>query len=134
MTLCISLRSGEKMIVNGAVMRANGRADLVIENRVAVLRGREVMAPAEATTPARRLYLAAMMAYVDEAGRTAHQDRIVELLGELIGAIEDHEARANCMEFARYAALGDYYRALGVCRALIEYEDIALARTAGQAA
>ncbi len=134
MTLCISLRNGEKMIVNGAVVRASGRVDLVIENRVSILRGREVMSPVEANTPARQLYLACMMAYVDEADRTRHQDRVVAMLGDLMEAFESDAAKRACVEFARLAALGDYYRALGACRTIIDLEAEALGRLAEQAA
>jgi flagellar protein FlbT len=128
MTLCISLRDGEKMIVNGAVMRASGRVELAVENRVSILRGREVMNPAEATSPARLLYLACMMAYVDEGGRDVHHDRLIALLGELTAAFHAPAAHMACLEFARLVALGDHYRALGICRTIIEHETAALAR------
>ena len=133
MTLRITLRDGEKMIVNGAVLRANGRLELIVENQVALLRGREVMAPDEATTSARRLYLACMMAYIDDAARDTHQDRIVELLGELLSAFETAAARMLCLEFAHCVATAEYYRALGICRRLIDYETAALDRLAGRA-
>jgi flagellar protein FlbT len=128
MTLRISLRDGEKMIVNGAVLRSSGRTELFVENRVAILRGREVMSPEDANTPARRLYLACMMAYVDEPGRTAHQDTVVRMLSDLLGAFESDAARKACLEFAQHAALGDYYRALATCRTLMELEAEALGR------
>ncbi len=133
MTLRISLRDGEQMIVNGAALRANGRVDLIVENRVAILRGREIMTPDDANTPARRLYLACMLAYIDEPGRAIHQDNIIAYLGDLLGAIESESGTANCLDFARFVALGDYYRALGVCRTLIDYETAALGRL-GEAA
>ena len=134
MTLRISLRDGEQMIVNGAVLRAIGRTDLCVENTVALLRGREVMSPDEATTPARRLYYACMIAYIDPQGATAHHDEIVRYLRDLMGALEAHEAKAMCASFARKVANGDFYRALADCRALIEYETAALARPAPQGA
>ncbi len=134
MTLRISLRDGEKMIVNGAVMRASGRVELMIENHVALLRGREVMQVEEANTPARRLYFTCMMAYIDESGRSDHQQGVVGLLGDLMGVFRTDEARMACLEFARLAALGDYYRALGVCRQLMTYEAAAFDRLAGEAA
>lgn len=134
MTLRITLRDGEQMIVNGAALRSRGRSELTVENRVAILRGREVMQPDEAVTPARRLYLACMMAYVDEAGRDAHQDRVVELLGELIAAFETTAAKAACVALARFIALGDHYRALGECRKLIDHENTVFARVNGVAA
>ena len=134
MTLRISLRDGEQMIVNGAVLRAIGRTDLCVENTVALLRGREVMSPDDAVTPARRLYYACMIAYIDPQGATAHHDAIVRYLHDLIGALEAHEAKAACASFARKVAMGDFYRALADCRALIDYETAALGRTAPQVA
>jgi flagellar protein FlbT len=134
MSLRISLRDGEKMIVNGAVLRATGRTQFVIENHVAILRDREVMSPEEATTPARRLYFACMMAYIDSSNLAEHQDLIVERLRDLFGALESEEARAACIRFAGLVALPDFYRALAECRTLINYEAEALARFQEQAA
>ena len=128
MTLRISLRDGEKMIVNGAVLRAAGRTDVVVENQACILRGREVMSPDEATTPARRLYLATMMAYISDDGLGTHQDRIVTLLRELMEAFEAEEAKIVCIRFANRVATEDFYRALTDCRQLIAYETEALAR------
>jgi flagellar biosynthesis repressor protein FlbT len=122
MTLRISLRDGEQMIVNGAVLRSIGRTDLGVENSVALLRGREIMSPDEATTPTRRLYYTCMLAYIDPDGAAGHHDAIVECLGELVGALESLTAKAACASFARHVAIGDYYRALADCRSLMSYE------------
>ncbi|WP_010163245.1 MULTISPECIES: flagellar biosynthesis repressor FlbT [unclassified Sphingomonas] len=128
MALKIWLRDGEKVVVNGAVLVALGRTRLAIENHAAVLRESEIMGPDEANTPARRLYFAAMMAYVEESARERYQDQVVLLLHALLGAIEADEAKALCVAFARHIAAGDFYRALGICRELIAYEAVALAR------
>lgn len=134
MTLRISLKDGEKIVVNGAVLRAARRTDLILENHAAIMRGREVMSPEEVTSPARRLYFACMMAYIDESGRDRYQDEIVLVLGDLMGALESEEARATCTRFAHRVATGDYYRALAECRALVAYETEALARLDDRAA
>jgi len=135
MTLRISLKDGEKMIVNGAVLRAVGRTDLVVENHAALMRGREVMSPDEATTPARRLYFTCMIAYIGgEDGLAAQHDRIVDLLGDLMAAFEAEEAKAICARIAHRLATRDCYRALTECRALIAYEAEALARIDADAA
>lgn len=134
MSLRISLRDGEKMIVNGAVIRATGRTQFVIENQVAILRDREVMRPEGATTPARRLYFACMMAYIDTANLSEHQDEVVARLRDLLGALELEEARAACVRFAGLVAMQDFYRGLAECRSLINYEAEALARLEDQAA
>ena len=122
MTLRISLRDGEKVIVNGAVLRSVGRTDLRIENGAMVLRGRDLMTPEEANTPARRLYFACMMAYIDPPGRTAHQTAIVELVRDLLGALHSPDAQSACISFAQKAACSEFYAALADCRRLIDYE------------
>ena len=135
MTLRISLKDGEKMIVNGAVLRAVGRTDLVVENHAALMRGREIMSPDEATTPARRLYFACMLGYLGgEDGVQAQHEAIVEMLGDLMAAFEAEEAKAICASIAHRLATRDYYRALADCRTLIAYETKALARIDARAA
>ncbi|PVX30259.1 flagellar biosynthesis repressor FlbT [Sphingomonas pokkalii] len=131
--LRITLRDGEKAIVNGAVLRAVGRTQIAVENQVSILRGREVMRPEEATTPARQLYFAAMLAYIDPEGRDAHQNAVVQLIGVLIAAINTPEGRDICIRFAHDIAQGDYYKALNIARELIAIED-ALRSAAPQAA
>lgn len=121
--LHITLRDGEKAIVNGAVIRATGRVQLAIENHVTILRGREIMRPEEAVTPARQLYFATMLAYIDPDGRKAHQDAVVDLIAHLIGALAEPAAHAACVRFASDIGHGDFYRALGAARDLIALED-----------
>lgn len=121
--LRITLRDGEKAIVNGAVLRAVGRTQLVVENQVSILRGREVMQPEEATTPARQLYFAAMLAYIDPANRAQHQETVVSLVGALVAALPAPAAREACIRFAHDIALGDYYKALSSAREIIAAEN-----------
>ena len=130
MTLRISLRDGEKVIVNGAVLRSVGRTDLRLENEATVLRGQDVMTPEEANTPARRLYFACMMAYIDTGDRAAHQDAIIQLVRDLIGAVTSPDAQSTCVSFAQKVACGHYYAALADCRWLINYEAELLATPA----
>jgi len=122
MTLRISLRDGEPMIVNGAVLRSVGRTDLCVENNVALLRGREIMSAEEATTPARRLYHACMLAYIDPEGAAKHHAELLECLSGLVNALEAPTAKAACASFAMHVAQGAFYKALADCRTLISYE------------
>src|ERR1700728_3560895 len=66
MPLKLSLKPQEKFVLTGAVV-ANGdkRASLVLQNKACVLREKDIMQPERATTPARRIYLAIMMMYLD---------------------------------------------------------------------
>jgi flagellar protein FlbT len=130
--LKITLKKDEKLVLNGAVLRAAARTELYLENDVAVLRGRDVMAADEADTPARRLYFACMMAYLDPVRRPSYQDDILTLLADLLSALESLEAKGWCMAFARHVGAQDYYRALSVCRLLMDYEAHIFAASRGQ--
>ena len=126
--LKLSLRDGEKVVINGAVLRSAGRSEVLVMNEAAILRGRDIMTPETADTPAKRLYFACMMAYLEPRNLEDHQQSILTLLGELLGALESAEAKALCLSFAHHVAQLDFYRALGDCRQLIAYEEEAFAR------
>lgn len=128
--LKLSLRDGEKVVINGAVLRSAGRSEILLVNEASVLRGRDIMAPENADTPAKRLYFACMMAYLEPKKLEEHQESILTLLRDLMGAIETPEGKALCVAFAERVAHCDFYRALGECRQLIRYEEEALARAA----
>lgn len=128
MTLRISLRDGEPVIVNGAVLRARGRTELHLENEATILRGRDVMKPEEATSPAKRLYFACMMAYIDPSNPEKHRPAVLEGLEALLGALVSREAKSVCVSFAQKVASGNFYAALADCRWLIAYEADAMSR------
>lgn len=134
MTLRISLRDGEKVVINGAVIRVSGRTDLAIESKVTILRGREIMNPAEATTPARSLYFYTMMAYLDPERIEEHHIRVISSLQAVVRLLLGEEARTATASFAKRAATADYYRALGDCRTLMRLEHDALAQVTEEAA
>lgn len=125
--LRISLRDGEKVVVNGAVLKAVGRTDLIVENQVSVLRGREVMKPEEATTPARQLYFHTIMAYIDPARSEDHQARILDSLETVMDVHRSEEVGTVSLSFAKHVAQLQFYKALGDCRQLMRLEDEALA-------
>lgn len=128
MTLRISLRDGEMMIVNGAAVRSVGRTRLCIEGKAAVLRGRDLNV-VDLSTPARRLYHACIAAYTDPEHLVAHQDRIVLALTDVIATLRTPVAQCAATSFARLVASSDYYRALSDCRALMAMENAGAARS-----
>ncbi len=68
MPLKLSLKPGEKFVLNGAVVQ-NGdrRSALLLQNKASVLREKDIMQADEATTPSRRIYFPVMMMYLDQA-------------------------------------------------------------------
>ncbi|MBT3359240.1 MAG: flagellum biosynthesis protein FlbT [Rhodospirillales bacterium] len=65
MPLKIEIKTGDKIIINGAVMENDGpTAKFLVHNRCAILREKEVMAEEESNTPASRIYFALQCAYI----------------------------------------------------------------------
>lgn len=127
MALKLSLRPGERVAINGAVI-VNGdrRTNFVLETRANVLRERDIMQPGEANSPARRVYLPVMLMAL-EGGRK--RDLMVEFemrLSEFASVISDRDALELCLKIAARVANGDFYKALACCRQLIEFEQMRL--------
>ena len=123
MGLKLTLKPGERIAVNGAVI-VNGdrRTEFVIENRASVLRERDIMRAEEATTPARRVYLPVMMMALDPACRKDLFGEFDRRLTEFAGAVSDSQGLSLCLKISAAVANGAYYKALGHCRALIDFE------------
>lgn len=124
MPLKLSLKPGEKFVLNGAVVQ-NGdrRGVLVLQNKASVLREKDIMQQEEVTTPARRVYFPVMMMYLDEPNAGRYYDEFVRRLGEFMGVIRNPEVLAECVSISRHCMAREYYKALMLCRKLIEYED-----------
>src|SRR5258705_7259215 len=92
MPLKLSLKPGEKFVLNGAVL-ANGdkRTSLVIQNKACVLREKDIMQPKDAKTPARLVYLAIMMMYLDGDSSEEPYDEFARRMSEFMGAIQNRQ-------------------------------------------
>jgi flagellar biosynthesis repressor protein FlbT len=122
--LKLSLKPGEKFVLNGAVVQ-NGdrRAVLVLQNKASVLREKDIMQSDEANTPARRIYFPVMMMYLDEAVADRYYDEFVRRLTEFMGVISNPAVLADCVNISKHCMAREFYKALMLCRKLIEYED-----------
>lgn len=124
MPLKLSLKPGEKFVLNGAVVQ-NGdrRGVLILQNKASVLREKDIMQSEEANTPARRIYFPLMMMYLDEAGAGRYHDEFVLRLTEFMGVIRNPDVLADCVAISKSCMEREYYKALMLSRKLIEYED-----------
>ena len=65
MPLKLELKSGDKFIINGAVIENAGpNTKLLVHNQSAILRQKEIMSAEDSTTPASRIYFALQCAYI----------------------------------------------------------------------
>lgn len=123
MALKLSLKPGEKFVLNGAVL-ANGdkRCSLIIQNKACVLREKDIMQAEEANTPARRIYFPIMMMYLDPEEADVYYAQFALRMTEFMDAIRDRKALATCVEVSRDVMAGSHYKALVKCRTLFEFE------------
>ena len=124
MPLKLSLKPGEKFVLNGAVVQTGDRRGvLVLQNKASVLREKDIMQQEEAKTPARRIYFPVMMMYLDDAGAPRYYDEFVLRLTEFMGVIRNPDILTDCVAISKFCMEREYYKALMLCRKLIEYED-----------
>ena len=129
MPLKLSLAKGEKMVVNGAVIRNDGAdANLVFENQANILRNKDILTPEKAVTPASRVYLALQCAYMFSENAETHLTDFRQLLADF-GA-----AAPNSMPIVQrllgQVDQGNLYGGLKSCRELLDYEAEVLAHVA----
>lgn len=123
MALKLTLKPGEKLVINGAVI-TNGdrRASLIIQNKVSVLREKDIMQAEDVTTPARRIYFPIMLMYLDEGESGEYYDQFVFCMTDFMSAIEDPKALEKCLAISRDVMNQNFYRALMTCKKLFEFE------------
>jgi flagellar protein FlbT len=131
MPLKLSLKPGEKFVLNGAVVQ-NGdrRCSLVLQNKASVLREKDILQEEDVTSPARHVYFPVMMMYLDEAGADKYYDEFLRRMSEFMSVISNQVILAECVSVSKSLMAREYYKALMSCRRLIEYEDERLGHVA----
>ena len=84
--LVLELRQGEMMIVNGAPIRFRTKSRIELTARARFLFGKQIMAPDQADSPARRIYFALQSAYI---GSEEERARGLIVAHELITAFKE---------------------------------------------
>lgn len=127
MALKLTLKPGEKFVINGAVVQnSDRRTTLVIQNKAAILREKDIMQPEQASTPMRRIYFAIMMMYLDEKNSREHYDLFVQRMTEFMNAISNPEALAQCVGIIQNVHDRLYYKALTACTKMYAFEEARL--------
>jgi len=122
MALKISLKPAEKVIIGGAVIRnGSARSKIYVENRVTVLREKEIMKEFEANTPCRRIYFAVQLMYIDEKNVVNYHKIYWELIKDLLQAAPSTLKLVD--PISRQILDGEFYKALKLTRKLMEYEE-----------
>ena len=124
MPLKLSLKPGEKFVLNGAVVQ-NGdrRGVLILQNKASVLREKDIMQLEDVTTPAKRIYFPVMMMYLDETAAPEVYGEFVTRLTEFMSATRNVEIMAECVQTSKHVMSREYYKALMSARKIVDYEE-----------
>lgn len=130
--LVLELRQGDMMVVNGAAIRFRTRTRIELTAHARFLFGRQIMAPHDADTPARRIYYALQTAYI---GEEQERREGLEDAFSLVSAFKEATTSASAvalLDGALACARADKcYQALRLARRVVRHEDAVLGRSPG---
>lgn len=120
MALKVELKPGEKMIIGNCVItNSDQRTKLFLEGSAPILREKDILTPATADTPAKSVYLAIQIMYVDQSTEKL-QRNYFELVNDIVRAAPSTLPLID--QINNEILTGDLYKALKIAKKLIEYE------------
>lgn len=122
----ISLRAGEKIYLNGAVISVDRKVSIELLNDATFLLEAHVMQAHEATTPLRQLYFVLQLLLMDPAGAERSRKEADAMLGKLDIAFDDPAIAAQLRRVRYSLELGRLFEALKTLRALFPQEEALL--------
>ncbi|MDX3926362.1 MAG: flagellar biosynthesis repressor FlbT [Shinella sp.] len=122
-TLRISLKSGERIFVNGAVLRVDRKVAIEFLNDVTFLLENHVLQPEQATTPLRQLYFIAQMILINPEGAEQTVAMFRKSVIMLLTCFKDEEVLAELKRVDGLVTQGRAFEALKAIRALYPIEE-----------
>lgn len=127
MALKITLKPKERFIIGGSVVsNGNNRCELYFENKVPLLREKEILGESEANTPARRIYFVIQLMYIDENHLATHHQTYWKLVNEFLAAAPS--ALPLIDQINDMILKSQYYSGLKKAKKLIAYEQEVISR------
>lgn len=121
MPLLIDFKSGDKVIVNGAVIENAGTSSkLLVHNQAAILRGKEILSEEETKTPAARIYFALQCAYMFADKKSDYLVLANNFLNDYVQACPSAKPLAE--DVTRRVDDDQLYKALKATQKLIQHE------------
>jgi len=118
----IGLKAGERLFINGAVIRADKKTNIELMNDAVFLLEAHVLQPEEATTPLRQLYFILQTMIMDPASAGAVQDMFHLVLGSVKSAFSTREILLRLDEVEELAKSERWFEAMKLVRTLYPIE------------
>lgn len=122
-TLRISLKSGEKIFINGAVLRVDRKVSLEFLNDVTFLLENHVLQPEQTTTPLRQLYFIAQMMLINPEGKEQAMAMFRRSIMMLLSCFRNPEIIEELKHIDTLVASNRAFDALKAIRALYPLEE-----------
>jgi len=129
----ITLRAGERLFINGAVIRLDRKATIELLNDVTFLLENHVMQAKDATTLTRQIYFAVQVMLMDPSARATAAPLANGLIETALGAYRTPELVAGVRSVAHSLARQRNFEALKILRGLFAIEDREIGAPPGEA-
>lgn len=122
-TLRISLKSGERIFINGAVLRVDRKVAVEFLNDVTFLLENHVLQPEGATTPLRQLYFIIQMMLINPEGAAQSMVMFKKSITMLLATFQNDEILAELKRIDAVVTSGRPFDALKAIRGLYATEE-----------
>jgi len=121
MALKITLKPHERIILGGAVVtNGDSKCELLVENKVTLLREKDILREEEADSPSKRIYFVVQLMYIDKQNLANHHKTYWHLVKDVVQAAPSTIGLID--QISEHIVGGQYYQALKLAGKLIEYE------------
>lgn len=128
MALKIRLKPHEKVLIGRAVLRNGDKtSDFYLENKVSILREKDILKQEDVATPGQRLYFLIQLMYIDGDNSADYNLSYWEQVKEIVAAAQS--TRPHLEKISSFILEQDYYHALKAARELVRYEQCLVSQT-----
>ena len=118
----ITLRAGEKLYINGAVIRTDRKATIELLNDATFLLETHVMQASEATTPIRQIYFVIQVMLMDPPSSKATGELARSLVDKAVDAFANPDVKAGLRGIVDLINRSRYFEAMKTLRGLYPLE------------
>lgn len=136
-SISISLKAGERIYLNGAVVRVDRKVSLELLNDVVFLLEAHVLQPEQTATPLRQLYFALQTTLMDPKNGNTGLMLFRQLFPTTLASFSNRKVAAGLLGVGKQVDDGQIFAAMRELRELFAVEDAILdstARNSSQAA
>jgi len=118
----ITLRSGERIYINGAVLRVDRKATLELMNDATFLLETHVMKAEDATTPLRQVYFVVQVMLMDPASARNTAELAASLIAKAREAFDSPQIRRGLDGILELIGRSRYFEAMKALRLMYAFE------------